>query len=254
MKKLTVLVLAGGLGKRMKSTLPKVLHKINDKSILSNILLKINKLENVSIKVVVGKYQQIIKETLKEEIPIIEPNLEYIFQEYSLGTGHALLCSIPILKPLNGNLLILNGDAPLITINTLNNIINTFNQTQIYSGIIASITTESPTGYGRLYCDGDTVLKIVEEKDCTEEQRKIKNVNAGIYLFDNKTLMKYLNYLNNNNSQNEYYLTDIIEIFGKYHHKIAKYQIENPDELININNPEQLDIAKQLLKKFKELN
>ena len=109
MRNLTVLVLAGGLGKRMKSTIPKVLHKINDKSILSNILIKVNKLENVFIKVVVGKYHQLIKETLKDEIPNIESNLEYIFQEYSLGTGHALLCSIPNLRTLNGNILILNG-------------------------------------------------------------------------------------------------------------------------------------------------
>jgi|TARA_B110001469_G_C9644087_1_gene324804 bifunctional UDP-N-acetylglucosamine pyrophosphorylase / glucosamine-1-phosphate N-acetyltransferase len=253
MRNLTVLVLAGGLGKRMKSTIPKVLHKINDKSILSNILIKVNKLENVFIKVVVGKYHQLIKETLKDEIPNIESNLEYIFQEYSLGTGHALLCSIPNLRTLNGNILILNGDAPLITISTLTNMINTFNQNSIYSGLIASITPDSPKGYGRLYCHDDTVLKIVEEKDCTEEQREIKNVNAGIYLFDNNTLMKYLNKLNNKNAQKEYYLTDMIEILGNYQHKILKYHIENPNELININNPEQLDIAKQLLKKFKEL-
>ena len=246
--KTNVLILAGGLGKRMKSDLPKVLHKINEKSMLSNIISKVNLLNINKIFVVVGKYRDIIESTLKSEIPYIFHKINFVIQENALGTGHTIICAknqIP--DEPNTNLLVLNGDAPLIRVQTLKDLIHKYTVLNS-NALIATITLDNPTGYGRIYTNQNNyAINIVEEKDCTEEQKLIKKVNAGIYLFNQNKLFQLTTHLNNNNSQNEYYITDFVSIFSANNINVSYYEVNDTNELLNINTKEALEQAKILL-------
>jgi UDP-N-acetylglucosamine diphosphorylase/glucosamine-1-phosphate N-acetyltransferase len=246
--KTNVLILAGGLGKRMKSDLPKVLHKINDKSMLSNIISKVNFLNINKIYIVVGKYQDIIESALKSEIPEIFHKINFVIQEMALGTGHTIICAknqIP--DEPNTNLLVLNGDAPLIRTQTLRELIHKYTILNS-SALIATITLNNPSGYGRIYTNQNNyAINVVEEKDCTKEQKLIKKVNAGIYLFNQSKLFELSNHLNNNNSQKEYYITDFVSIFSNNGINVSYYEVNDTNELLNINTKEALEQAKRFL-------
>lgn len=246
--RLNILILAGGLGKRMKSEIPKVLHKINDKSMLSNIIIKVSNLDINKIYVVLGKYRQIIQDTLRQEIPELYDNINFVIQENALGTGHTIICAkdqIP--NEEKTSLLVLNGDAPLIRTQTLQEMINKYIHLNS-NAIVATITLDNPTGYGRIYTnERNYAINVVEEKDCTEEQKLIKNVNAGIYLFDQTRLFNLSDRLNNNNAQNEYYITDFVSIFSQNNINVSYYKVLDTNELLNINTRETLERAKQLI-------
>lgn len=248
---LTVTILAGGLGKRMQSQLPKVLHKVNGISMIYRILYELYKLkDNVNITrilIVVGKYKNIIKETIEEEIKFWKTSsllniIDYVMQDDPLGTGHAVLCTLQHLENEGFNL-ILNGDTPMLKSETLVEITNYFinNNKKIQ---ITAIESTNPSGCGRIIIKNDMFENIIEEKDCNELEKKINLINCGIYLANNETLKKYIPLISNHNSQKEYYLTDIVDIYRKHTHEpIGLFILEKNKELeiININTKEQLE-------------
>lgn len=241
MSDLSVIILAGGLGKRMCSPLPKVLHKLLGKPMLVHVLENAITLSPKMIYIVVGKYESIIRETLSLYMNINQ--IIFVNQPEALGTGHAIQCVRPHLieQPENDHILILSGDVPLLKWETMKQVIELSSEPVT----IMTSTAENPTGYGRIITDSNgRFIKIVEEKDCSEEERRIDVVNAGVYAFQTGLLCEYLPRISNNNSQNEYYLTDLFEIIrthtninvGMYH-----LPIEQSIELTGVNTKEQLE-------------
>ena len=241
-----VVILAGGLGKRMNSDIPKVLHKVNDKPMLVHVIESALAIQPIKIYIVVGKYAPIIKDTLYY-YDLLD-YIEFIKQEQALGTGHAIQCCRPYLYQHEySNTIILSGDVPLITTDTIKHMIR-----NLEYGRILVTYMEDPTGYGRVIVNSKGKFeKIIEEKDCNDLERKCQKINAGIYSFDTITLCKYLPLLSNSNAQGEYYLTDIVEIIkNKEEVDIEMYEMpkEKQIELTGVNTEQQLMELNNLLK------
>jgi len=232
-----VVIMAGGLGKRMNSDLPKVLHKIADKPMLVHVISQAQMIKPLKIMVIVGKYREKIMTTVKEYID--DTNIVYIPQPTPLGTGHAIqCCSEELLKYPNTNTVILSGDVPLLKASTIYEMLNDFDKAKIMTAEF-----DNPAGYGRIIEENGHFSKIIEDKDCNEREKSVKKVNCGIYAFNTEVLCKYLPFLTNNNSQKEYYLTDIVQIIKDQEQiNIDMYNIplDKQIEIIGVNTSEQL--------------
>ena len=231
-----VVILAGGLGKRMKSNIPKVLHKVHGLPMLIHVINRAKELNADKILVVVGKYIDLIR-TYLTDYNVIH-NIELVYQEKALGTGHAVLCCREHFKDINSKVLILSGDVPLITTRSLQNMLKSTNNACVMTTIM-----DEPHGYGRIIDHDGSFIKIVEHKDCSIHELLCKKVNAGIYVINSELLYKYLPKISNNNSQNEYYLTDIMGLLKADNLNIDTYDvpIEQQHELKGINTKYQLD-------------
>jgi UDP-N-acetylglucosamine diphosphorylase/glucosamine-1-phosphate N-acetyltransferase len=240
MSQMSVIILAGGLGKRMCSPLPKVLHKLLDKPMLVHVLENALTLSPRMIYIVVGKYEAIIRETLEQYMNI--DNIVFVNQPEALGTGHAIQCARPYMlgQPESDRVLILSGDVPLLKSQTMKDVMERAEEPVT----IMTSTAENPHGYGRIITDKyNKFVKIVEEKDCNNQEREIDVVNAGVYAFQIGLLCKYLPMISNNNAQQEYYLTDLFEIVREHESMdIGMYHlpVEQSIELTGINTKEQL--------------
>ena len=235
-RELRIIILAAGKGTRMNSDLPKVLHKLNGKALLDFVLDESKLLNPKETILVVGfKKEQVISHTKHRA------NLKYATQMEQLGTGHAVLQTGDLLKNKEGHILILYGDVPNIKESTLRPIIDDH---LINNRDLTLITAEidDPTGYGRIIRDkNDNLLKIVEEKDCTDEERKIKEWNPGIYIFKIPEVFKILNDIKTNNASKEYYLTDAIGLAQQSNMEIKAIKIANSNEVIGVNTADQLE-------------
>lgn len=246
--KSVILIMAGGLGKRMNSHIPKVLHLIKNKPMIIHIIETSLRLEIYKIGIIVGKYYTLIKETIEQYIDkdIIESKITFIMQNEPLGTGHAIACCKKFLEKMPNyihNVCILSGDVPLITSKTINNLLN---NTEFSNIIIAHL--DEPNGYGRMVIENNKIIKIVEEKDCNDEEKEIKFINSGIYSFNIKLLLQYIDKIDNNNKQNEYYLTQIFELFVKNYIPINYELIDNIYEINGVNDQQQLLILENYIK------
>lgn len=234
---LLVLIMAGGLGKRMNSDLPKVLHKIGGKPMLVHVISQALSINPLKIMVIVGKYREKIVQTVKEYMD--DKDIIYIDQPTPLGTGHAIqCCREELLKYPNTDAIILSGDVPLLRSSTINEMLIGLNKAKIMTAEF-----ENPAGYGRIIEENGTFLKIMEDKDCNEREKSVKKVNCGIYAFNSEMLCKYLPYLSNDNSQKEYYLTDIVQIIKENENvDIGTYNIpsERQMEIMGVNTADQL--------------
>lgn len=234
-KELRVVILAAGKGTRMNSDLPKVLHKLQSKPLIDYVIDESELLNPKEIILVVGfKKESVIKHT---ESRI---NLKYATQIEQLGTGHAVLQTNELLKNRRGHILILYGDVPNIKASTLQPIVNDhISNNRDLTLITAEI--DDPTGYGRIIRDKNgNLLKIVEEKDCSDDEKKIKEWNPGIYIFKIPEVFKILNNIKTNNASKEYYLTDAIGLAQQSNMQIKAIKIENSDEVIGVNTADQL--------------
>jgi len=238
---LAILILAGGLGKRMNSDIPKVLHKLNNLTLIEHVINTALELKPNKIGIIVGKYKNQIKEVIDNSLHDYDnQQIEYINQNEPKGTGHAIQCATEFIKKYT-NILILSGDVPLITKNTLYDLIH-FNFNAAVSLLVNKL--EDPTGYGRIVINDDKI-QIVEEKDANEEQKLIKLINSGVYYFKSNLLLEHLPKLKNNNKQNEYYLTDLIKYYDI--ENCCMIHSKNNNEILGVNTTEQLNLLKSIL-------
>ncbi len=234
------LVLAAGQGKRIKSDLPKVLHKVCGKEMVNHVIDTIRKAGIQDANIIIGKGAELVKERTEEK------KVTYSFQSEQLGTGHAVQCASEFLKGKKGTVAVFAGDTPLIKESTIKNLFNTHIEAKNAATILTAIV-DDPTGYGRIIRSGNEVLKIVEHKDCNEEELKVNEMNSAIYCFDIKLLYESLSKLSNNNEQGEYYLTDVIEILKSAGHNIGAV-VTDFEETIGVNSRAQLAQAEEILK------
>lgn len=244
-----VLIMAGGMGKRMESELPKVLHNVISPlspsiqfPMLIHVILTSIKLNPKKIFIIVGRFRNIITETINKYIQlgiILNPDLiEYVDQEEPLGTAHAIKCALPVISNyLEDKALILSGDVPLISTNTLNNLIGINNK-------ILITELENPFGCGRIIFNKyDKIIGIIEEKDCNQLEKEIKFVNCGIYQIKVEDLVELIPLIKNNNKSQEYYLTDIVSLMIQNNIPIDTFELNKDSqyEIKNVNTKKDLE-------------
>lgn len=236
---LNVVILAGGEGKRMQSTLPKVLHTVKNVPMIVRVIIQALTLKSAQIVIVVGSNGSKIQECVADYI--CDDRILYVVQPVALGTGDAVKCALDILLP--GIVVILNGDTPLLKGATISEIIDDYRQNGAQL-IVTGIHTDNPAANGRLISQGDELLAIVEHKDCTFEQSQINLVNCGIYVIDVSVANHLIPLIDNNNKQSEYYLTDIVKLYRELYRKSVVLHVLDPShqlELYNVNSRQELE-------------
>ncbi len=243
-KKIKSIILAAGKGTRMKSSLPKVLHTIFNKPILFYILDAVNEAgysdENF---VIVGHEAEKVEEFVSKNYS----NVKCVLQYPQLGTGDAVSKVVPYLKNFDGYVLVVCGDTPLITGETLKKFAEAHDKNNADLTVMSALF-ENPSNYGRIIRDSNNKLTaIIEEKDASDEQKKIKEVNAGLYCITWKTVSAAFDNLSSNNAQGEYYLTDIVKWAVSKGLNVQSYILENNDEIFGINSKIQLAQAVEIM-------
>ncbi len=234
-KETSTIILAAGKGVRMKSELPKVAFKLGGISLIERVVSTIKKLPFSKIIVVIGYKKEIVKKCLADYNDII-----YVDQEVQNGTGHAVMVTENYFSKYDGNIIIIPGDVPLLTIKTLITLEN-FHKSENASATVLTAILDDPANYGRIVRDNNGfVEKIVEFKDANKEERKIHEINSGIFCFESKSLFSALSKININNVQKELYLTDTLEILRKEGKKISALTVKDSIEISGINSHEQL--------------
>ena len=233
-----VAILAAGKGTRMKSDLPKVLHLLGGRSLVERVLISCADLQPERQLAIVGYQAHRVKEAM-----IHYPDLEFVEQTQQLGTGHAVQQLLPHLADFEGDLIVLNGDVPLLRPETLKALLQTHQQHQNAATILTA-QTSNPQGLGRVFCDSNDLLKeIIEDRDCTDTQRQNQRINAGIYCFNWQKLQAVLPQLQSNNSQQEYYITDAVNLLSP----VMVYDVPDEREILGINDRCQLATADRVL-------
>jgi len=247
---IATIILAAGKGTRMKSDLVKVLHPILGLPMLSYpIDLSVNGIKAEKTIAVVGFQADRIKERFQD------PRVQFALQGEQLGTGHAVLQAIPFLKSFTGIVLILCGDVPLVKAETLHSFIDAFHEKGSSLSVLTTVV-EQPFGYGRILRSEEGWLeRIVEEKDATEEERLIREINTGIYCVKASLLIQELREIGQKNVQGEYYLTDLVEIARKKGLRCSAHWVADAVEVMGINTRVDLAVANEVLRqeKLKEL-
>lgn len=228
----------------MKSDLPKVFHEILGEPMLTYVLKSVQRLSPQKILVVVGHQRRLIMDYYKDW-PV-----DFAVQSEQLGTGHAVMQAEPHLREFKGDILVLAGDVPLLSEKTLRSLVEFHRQNQAAATDLTAIL-EDAGNYGRIVRKtGGEIMKIVEKKDASPEELKIKEINTGTFCFDKEALFSALKEVRAENAQKEYYLTDTIEIMKKSGLPVFAFRAEDPSETLGINTREELvEIEKILLKK-----
>lgn len=238
------IILAAGKGTRMKSDMPKVLHTIFEKTLLGYVIDAVN---NTGIAdenfIIVGHQAERVEEYINSKYT----NAKCILQSPQLGTGHAVSMAVPYLNDFDGEVIILCGDTPLITSNTLKEFVEAHRNLKSDITVMSAIF-ENPTNYGRVIRNSDNTLNsIVEEKDATPEQKAVKEINAGIYCLNWAKIKPAFSQLKTNNAQGEYYLTDIIKWGNEQNLSVNAYTLKDNEEIYGINSKSNLAEATKFL-------
>ena len=238
------IILAAGKGTRMKSDTPKVLHTIFDKTLVGYVIDAVNNTGLADENFVIVGHQA---ERVKEYINKNYDNAKCVLQSPQLGTGHAVSMALPYLKDFDGEVIILCGDTPLITSETIKEFVEYHRDNKSDLTVMSAIF-ENPTNYGRIIRNQDSSLNsIVEEKDATPEQKAVKEINAGIYCINWAKIKPAFNELTSNNAQGEYYLTDIIKWGNEKNLSVNAYTLKNNEEIFGINSKTHLAEATKML-------
>jgi bifunctional UDP-N-acetylglucosamine pyrophosphorylase/glucosamine-1-phosphate N-acetyltransferase len=239
----TVILLAAGEGTRMKSATPKVLHSVAGRSLLGHVLHAVNHLQPAELRIVVGSG----REAVEAHIAQIAPKATTVFQEHRGGTGHAAQLALAGNAP-KGTVLILAGDTPMLTGDSLAQFVAAHAAGKFAASVLTAEHPE-PTGYGRIIRDdSDELLRIVEEKDATDDEKFIFEINSGVYAFDGEKLAASISKLTNNNAQGELYLTDVIGILKSAGESIAAIMIDDFTETLGVNDRVQLAESAAMLR------
>jgi len=233
-----VAVLAAGRGTRMKSSLPKVLHRVGSLSLVERALNSCQALQPERHLAIVGYEAERVREALSHR-----PDVEFVLQAEQLGTGHAVQQLIPSLQGFQGDLIVLNGDVPLLRSETLQNLLATH---QASNSAVTLLTAQlpNPSGYGRVFCDAQNrIQQIVEDRDCSDAQKQNCRINAGVYCFNWPQLAAVLPNLKADNDQQEYYLTDVVSLLQP----AIAVNVEDYQEIAGVNDRRQLAVAYQIL-------
>lgn len=236
------IVLAAGAGTRMKSKLPKVLHRVADVPMIEHVLDIVEHVDCNKKVVVIGHGATEVKKAIEHR------NVQFVLQSERLGTGHAVMQAEEEITE-KGDVIVLYGDTPLIREESIEKFIK-FHQDNDFSASVLTTDMYDPTGYGRIIRDNENqVIAIVEEKDANKEQKSITEINSGIYCFKARDLKRSLSKLDNRNSQGEYYITDVIEILNNENKKISGFKLEDHTEIMGVNSRRQLADAERIMKK-----
>ena len=236
------IILAAGKGTRMKSDLPKVLHKVAGISMLEHVFRSVNAINPEKTVTVIGHKAELVEQ-------VLAGHTDFVRQTEQLGTGHAVMMAEPVLENLTGQTLVIAGDTPLITGESLKNLID-FHINHKNVATILTAEAENPFGYGRIVRNQHgEVLKIVEQKDASDFEQQIKEINTGTYVFDNARLFEALKNINTNNAQGEYYITDVIGIFRENGEKVGAYTLKDFDESLGVNDRVALATAEGVMRR-----
>lgn len=239
MRDTRVVILAAGKGTRMQSDLPKVLHKVEGKTMVQHSIDKVGELGVRDIILVVGYRKEMVQEAVGDSV-------KYTVQEKQLGTGHAVMQARPFLEGFEGNVVVLYGDMPLVNPETIQKLIDARESDDV-KGAILTIVLDNPPDFGRVVRDDSgRVLRIVEVRDCSPEQLAIKEVNVGMYCFDCQELLAALDGLSTDNAQGEYYLTDVVGIMADKGLTVKTVTSDTLEETLGINDPHHLEFAESL--------
>lgn len=238
--KLKTLILAAGKGTRMKSDMPKVIHKVNGIPMITKIIDTLSGLNPEENILILGHKKE-------EVLKVVGENCDYVLQTEQLGTGHAVIQAKEKLEGYDGDVMILCGDTPLLRESTLKSLYEYHKESGAVTTILTSIY-ENPFGYGRIVKEDGLVKAIVEEKEASEEIKKIKEVNGGVYCFNSKELFKALDKIDNNNEKGEYYLTDVIGIQVSENKKVQSFILEDKMEILGVNSKVELAQAGKVLR------
>lgn len=248
MKSLAVIILAAGIGKRLKSKKAKVLHTLAGEPMIRHVVRKAISLAPLKIVVIIGNQAEEVKACISES-----PKISFVKQKDLLGTANAVQQAEKSLSGFNGTVLILSGDVPLVKEGSLRFLLRDHSERGNDLTFITTVITD-PSGYGRVLRDAySRIIRVIEERDATEEERKIREVNTGIYAAEKEFLFRSLKGVKRENVQSEYYITDVIEIAVRGKKRVGAVSAENPVEVMGINTRKELADAERYLR-GKKLN
>jgi bifunctional UDP-N-acetylglucosamine pyrophosphorylase/glucosamine-1-phosphate N-acetyltransferase len=237
-----VVILAAGKGTRMKSAFPKVLHRVAGAPMIEYLLAAARPLAPATITLVVGHGADLLRDRLAGR-----GNLRFVVQEPQLGTGHALRQTEALFAGVGGTLVMLQGDVPLLTSATLERLVMTHRCSQAAATVVTAVF-DDPFGYGRIIREGGELVRIVEERDATNAERGICEVNAGIYAFDLAMLFPSLARIAAANAQGEYYLPDLVGIYRQEGRAVGSVRVDDPDEIRGINSRKELAAVSRIVR------
>ena len=234
-------ILAAGQGKRMQSDLPKVLHAVGGRPMVLHVIDTVKAIHADPVIVVTGYQAE------RVEAACAGSGVRFARQEEQLGTGHAVMQTEPQLAGCPGPVVVLNGDVPGLRSRTLRHFVE-YHAAQGASATVLTAVLDDPSGYGRILRDADGgLLRIVEDRDATDEERAIREINSGLFCFSSGDLFSALKRVTRRNAQNEYYLTDVVGLFVSEGRRVAAYCIEDAREVAGVNNPDELDAVRRFV-------
>jgi bifunctional UDP-N-acetylglucosamine pyrophosphorylase/glucosamine-1-phosphate N-acetyltransferase len=245
MSDLHVIVLAAGKGTRMKSALPKVLHRAAGVPLIDHVLSTAESLRPRTMTIVVGHEAESVRTALSGR-----PGLTFVVQQPQLGTGHALLTAEGALDEATGTAVLLSGDVPLLSTETLSALVNRHQAADARATVLTAIV-DNPAGYGRIVRNGEGIAAIVEDRDATPEQRAIAEINSGIYAFELEGLFGAVRRIAAENAQGEYYLPDLVSILKREGGRVETVRISNADEIRGVNSRVELETVSRILRSGK---
>ena len=233
------LVMAAGVDNRMKSKKSKLAQELYGKAVIKRVVDSLKKAGIEEVTVIVGENKQEIEDILKDEVT-------YLYQEKCLGTGHAIMQASKYLEEKKGRVVIANGNIPLITPETIQTLVEKSINEEEAATVLTGIISD-PTGYGRIIRENSKIAEIVEEKEATEAQKNILEVNAGLYCFEISKLLEIIGKLQQS-SMGLYYLTDVIKMFNTRGFKIGGVLVEDNTEILSLNTKAQLEMLTRILR------
>ena len=245
MADLHVVILAAGKGTRMKSALPKVLHRVGGVPMIDHVIGTARALHARSITVVVGHQGEFLKSALSPHFSV-----KFVVQEPQLGTAHALLITEPALRAATGTLVLLSGDVPLLSANTLKTLLDRHQSAGAAATVITAVV-DDPASYGRIVRSGEKIARIVEHRDAMDAERSIREINSGIYAFAVDGLFDALRKIAAENAQGEYYLPDVIALYRREGRGIETLAVGDVDEIRGINSRAELAAVSRIVRQTK---
>jgi bifunctional UDP-N-acetylglucosamine pyrophosphorylase/glucosamine-1-phosphate N-acetyltransferase len=239
-------ILAAGKGTRMPSDIPKVMHEVGDRPMVLHVVDTIRGVCDGGIFLVVGYMAEKVIEAVKGRGSVDEA-VEFVYQREQLGTGHAVLQCEDALSGFDGTVIVLNGDVPGLKAETIEKFAG-YHDNEGAAATVLTATVERPAGYGRIVKDSEgALLRIVEEKDASDEEKKIREINSGLFCFDKSQLFGALKSTDRENAQNEYYLTDIIDVLKQKGESVRAFCVDDPREVSGVNTVQELEAVRSYL-------